>query len=99
MYKERKPQQTPAWDFKENPEFEGTLVAIRSNVGPNESMLYEFKQEDGARAAVWGSAGLDNTMNDVEVGSKVKIVFEGMKTNEATGREFKAFKVYVDEQE
>lgn len=99
MYKEVKPGQTPAWDFEMNKEFEGTLTKVRTEVGPNKSMLYEFDLDNGEKASVWGSAGLDNTMSEVQTGTKVKIVFEGLKTNENTGREFKAFRVYVDERE
>lgn len=98
-YREVKPNQTPAWDFEEKPEVEGTLINVRTEVGPNKSMMYELRQEDGTKVSVWGSTGLDNVMSEIETGKKIKIVFEGMKPAKRPGQTFKSFKVYVDERE
>jgi len=45
------------------------------------------------------SSGLVNSVTDKEIGKAVKIVFLGMKKNEKSGRNFKAFDVFTAENE
>ena len=95
-YEEIKPEQTPTWKPEKADDFlEGILTNKRSDVGPNNSMMYEI-QTDKKKMSVWGTTSLDMCMQIVKVGNKIKIVFEGEKNNPKTGRDFKAFKVYRD---
>ena len=43
-----KTQTAPTWNFKENPIIKGLLVSKEEKVGPNESMMYTLKLEDGS---------------------------------------------------
>lgn len=72
----------------------GKLVDIKSNVGPNESILYTLDTDDG-RVGVWGSTVLDTKMAGVQRNSMVKIEPQGETKSEKTGRKYQDFKVYV----
>ena len=73
---------------------EGTLVAVQ----PKEATVgsrYHF-ENNGAQLMVWGGAILDDRMQYVKVGQKVKITFEGKDKNKK-GQPMNKFKVEVDE--
>ena len=82
------------WDFTTNPEFIGYYVGVQSNVGKNASNLYSFRQESGEMVSIWGSALLDNRLVSLEVGEKVKIVYQGKERNPKSGREYKNFQIF-----
>lgn len=73
---------------------EGSLISVKNNVGPNESMLYVLKTKDG-EVAVWGSTVLDTKFAEIERGSQVRIEPQGKVKSEKTGREYQDFKVFV----
>lgn len=70
----------------------GVLVGKKENVGPNESMLYTIKTDDG-NVGVWGSTVLDNKFVEIPLGFKVKIEPVGLVKSPKTGREYQDFKV------
>ena len=90
-----------AWDFQENPTLEGKYVAMKDEVGPNKSKMYYFEVEGEGIGSVpetismWGTTVIDNQMMLVPQGSKVKISYLGMATNEKTKREYKNFTVEI----
>lgn len=87
--------QTSSWNFDENPDLVGVLVSKESGVGKNNSHFYKFETEGGEIVGVWGSTVLDDRLAAVETGTEVKISYLGMIKNEATGRQYKSFKVFV----
>ena len=87
--------QTPAWDPNQEKEVAGILKQVKTKVGPNESNLYVLKREGKEDIAVWGSTVIDSRMEDIELGSEVKIVFLGEATSEKTGRNYKNYEVYT----
>ena len=87
--------QTPAWEPNKEKEVSGVLKQVKTKVGPNESNLYVLKREGKEDIAVWGSTVIDSRMEDIELGSEVKIVFLGEATSEKTGRNYKNFEVYT----
>lgn len=98
-WKKVEPQRTPTWNYKENPELVGVYHKFEENVGPNQSMLYHIKQEDGSMIAVWGSTVLDGRFSEIEIGSKVKIVYLGDVKSPGGGKPYHNFEVFVDEEE
>jgi hypothetical protein len=66
-------------EFEENESFEGTYLSSKENVGPNDSMMYEFRALDGSSVSVWGSTVLDNKMKHIAPDTRVRIVSLGMK--------------------
>jgi len=72
----------------------GKLVGVKSNVGANESMLYQLKTEDGI-IGVWGSTVLDTKFAGIQNGSMVKIEPMGKQKSEKTGRTYQDFRVFV----
>jgi hypothetical protein len=80
------------WDRKAP--IEGTLVDIKSDIGPNESMLYVLKTKDG-KVSLWGSTVLDTKFEGIANGSQVRIEPQGKVKSEKTGREYQDFKVFV----
>jgi hypothetical protein len=83
-----------AWNFEEKGEFEGNYLGFEENVGPNNSMLYNFKSLDGEAVAVWGSTVLDGKMKHIEPGMRVKIISLGTKKS-PKGNTYKDFAVSV----
>lgn len=85
------------WDFNENPELEGYFVGKKEDIGENHSNVYQVELDNGEITELWGATALDGQMGNVKLGSKIKIVFEGMKDSvKRKGKQFKAFSVYVD---
>ena len=75
------------WDYKQEFEkagkpddgvtFVGMYQGNEENVGPNNSMLYEFKTDAGT-VKIWGNTLLDNRFKNLEKGEAVKIIYLGM---------------------
>lgn len=72
----------------------GKLVSSKSNIGPNESNLYNLQTENGL-VGVWGSTVLDTKFAGIQNGSMVKIEPMGKQKSEKTGRTYQDFRVYV----
>lgn len=68
-------QATETWD-QEKP-LVGQYIGSKSDVGPNKSMMYNVKNDDGEVIGMWGSTVLDTKMAEVPVGSRVKITYNG----------------------
>lgn len=75
----------------------GKFLKAKENVGPNGSMLYEVRADDGEVFGVWGSSVLDNKFSDVPAGSRIRLEYLGKKTNPKTNREFKDYKLQYKE--
>jgi hypothetical protein len=80
------------WD-RQKP-IEGRLVDVKSDIGPNESMMYVLKT-DKEKVSVWGSTVLDTKFQGIANGSLVRIEPQGKVKSEKTGREYQDFKVFV----
>lgn len=87
------------WNFEENPELVGTLIAVEDHVGQNDSMLYQIQDEDGNVHRVWGSTMLDDLFKQIHVGDSVKVVFKGKEKNKVTGRTLKRYELYYRRKE
>ena len=72
----------------------GLLVEIRSSVGPNKSMMYDFVQEDGEILKVWGSSTIDGKITSNHIGKFVVLRFKRMETGQS-GRPYKVIEVGV----
>lgn len=75
---------------------EGILVEKKENVGPNNSLAFIIEKKGGKKVTVWGSAKL-NDLNQLVVGTTVKITYLGKKKNDKTGREFNAYDIEYDD--
>lgn len=71
----------------------GVLIGRNTNVGPNNSMKYNLKQEDGTVIGVWGSTVLDTKLEQVANGTEVKITFLGKRDSKGGRGQYKDFKV------
>ena len=76
----------------EDDSISGVLVAKREKVGTNESNAYDIECGPDKLFMVWGSAVLDDRMNFVNVGDKVRITYKGKQQNKK-GQEVKIYKV------
>ena len=72
---------------------EGVYTNSRSNVGPNDSMVYTLKTKDGD-VGVWGSTVLDSKFEQIAKGSEVRITSLG-KAKSQRGIEYYDYKVEV----
>lgn len=64
------------WDENTGPLI-GKYVARRSDVGPNGSMVYTLKPDDGEEIGVWGSAVIDARFKEIPINSTVGIEYIG----------------------
>ena len=71
------------------------LSTEQSALGVN---YYHIQQDDGEIVGTLGSVGLDNQMESVAVGDKIKIVYGGMIKTKG-GQRFKNFDVFVEVEE
>lgn len=85
------------WDWNDNPELEGFYVGKKEDIGENHSNVYQVEIDNGNITEFWGSTALDGQLGGVKLGSKIKIVFEGLKDSpKRKGKQYKAFSVYID---
>ena len=91
---EYKEVETKVWKHeKEGDQIEGVLVAKTPKEGEM-SARYKVDTKDGIML-VWGSAILDDRLETVEVGQKVRITFKEKKPIEGTKKTLNIFKVEV----
>ena len=96
-YKNIIPKQRDTWKPEAGAKLEGKLVNKENGIGANDSMLYTIEQEDGEKVKIWGSTALNPLLEEIMIGTNIQIEFCGMEKNPATGRNFKSFKVGVEE--
>ena len=86
-------EQPDTWKpEKEGDSISGVLLAKKSDVGENKSNLYTLDTKEGVKS-VWGSAVLDNRMEQVKEGELIKIEFEGRQESSKGKQPTKIFKV------
>lgn len=89
------PSQMPIWDEETQKEIQGIYKEKKTEVGPNKSKMYVIEQPNGDNLALWGNTVLDSRFILITIGSKVKIVFNGIKTSPKTKRQYKDYDVFV----
>jgi hypothetical protein len=96
---------TPAWNrktedgsysLKDGDELVGIYLGKKEDVGPNNSVIYEFKV-DGETKGVWGSTVLDTRLGTLEEGMEVRIIYKGKATSEKTKRTYHDFDIFKRE--
>ena len=76
----------------------GTYKRHKTNVGPNESNVYELEVTNNGETetySIWGSTVLDTKFEQIDIGSLVKIEALGEAKSPKTGRTYNDFKVSV----
>lgn len=72
---------------------QGTLKAVKTDVGINKSNVYVIQTEDAEDPmSVWGSTVLDTKFQEIPVGSEVKIEYLGTVKGKGP-KPYKDFKV------
>ena len=87
--------KVPVWDF-ESGSLEGRYVEVK--VGLAASKLYIVKTEDDKEWGFWGSTALDTQMEPLQIGSTIKVSYNGLKKSKNSNREYKDFEVEVWEE-
>lgn len=88
-----KVEMSPTWDYQNNKEIIGFFKGVETNVGPNNSNMYNLETPDGI-VGVWGTTLLDARLKNLKIGEEVKIVYLGKTTSPKSGREYHNFEVY-----
>ena len=82
---------------KEGDTIQGVYKAKKENVGINESNIYVIQVEGvETTTGVWGSTVLDSRMEEVPIGSIVKIEFTGHEKGKGP-KPYKTFRVWFKE--
>lgn len=84
-----------AWDFDENNEIVGVFKGTEVKEIKKKDRTLHTIEVDGEDFTVWGTAVLDNRLEGVEPGSRVKIVRPGTKIRTKSGHQAWEFKVFV----
>ena len=85
--------------LEEGQKLTGTLVEIKTNQGQdNNSTIITIETDSGKCASIWSSAVLDGKLADVRVGDYIQVEYLGKKKSEKTNREYKDWKLLVDEE-
>lgn len=80
------------WKPDEQPVIFGTYKHSKSDVGPNNSMVYVIQEDDKDEpTSVWGSTVLDTKFEEIPPRSRVKIEYLGMAKGKRA--EYKDYKV------
>lgn len=75
----------------------GYYVNLKTDVGRNESNLYEIKLKTGELVGIWGSGLLDGKFKEIPMGSEVRITYLGVcQPKTPKGRAYQNFKVEFD---
>lgn len=85
------------WDFNENKELEGYYLGKKEDVGENHSRIYQVELDSGEITEFWGATALDSQMDRVSIGSRIKIIYNGLVDSpKRKGKQYKSFDVLVD---
>lgn len=75
----------------------GYYIGMKSNVGQNNSNVYEIKLEDGKVVSIWGSGLLDERFEQVPLNCLVRVTYKGIaQPKKPTGRPYQNFLVEFD---
>lgn len=83
-----------SWNCEEQPELEGTYAYKETGVGQYKSTVYTIKQAD-EEVKVWAKKVLEELMNQIPLGSKIKIVHLGKKKAKNGITNYHDFDVFV----
>lgn len=98
VFKEVNPE---TWKPEKEGDFiEGILVTKQDNIGENKSKIYSLEISPAKFISVWGCTILDQRMEYVKEGSKIRITYKGLSEQTSKGKNpAKIFKVEVDTEE
>lgn len=82
---------------KEGQEIIGKLIEVKDHLGELDSTMYIVEQENKEIIGIWETGFLATLMANVQIGEKIKIVFEGLGKPKKKGYSPpKLFRVFVD---
>jgi len=93
---EVKDEQFDAHDFNVDNLCKGILIEKKSDVGPNNSMLYVLEVGGGKKVSVWGSTIIDSRLKNVELGEEIVIWYLG-KAEGKKGTKYHNYRVFHQE--
>jgi len=88
-----RPGDVSTWEPEEGQELEGVLSRITREVGQNKSTIYEITLADNSMVGLWETAVLKSKLEQVPVGSEVKITYLGKRKSKKGPGTYKDFKV------
>lgn len=95
VYEDVNPELPEVWTHDTKGDFiEGVYLKKKENIGKNKANMY-FLDVQGTTRSVWGTTVIDNKMEVVSTGNKIKITFLGV--NEDKG--YKDYQVQEDKME
>lgn len=83
------------WRHNEMPELEGTLTGAKEGVGQFNKSVWTIDTPDGQSFNVWESTVLKKLLNQVTIGSYIKLVFLGKKKNSKGTGSYNDFDLFV----
>ncbi len=72
----------------------GIYSGMKTNVGQNDSTIYELKLADGQLVSFWGSQLIDGKFAQIEIGMEVRVSYLGVsQPKTAKGRPYRNYKI------
>jgi hypothetical protein len=90
-----RPGEMSTWKPVENEELEGTLTGISRDVGVNKSTIYEITTDGDEKVAVWETAVLKSKLEQLELNSKVKLIYLGKRKSKSTPGSYHDYKIFT----
>lgn len=84
----------PMWDFEESDLIGTYLGSVVKSIKGEDRILHEF-EVDGEKVQAWGAAILNSRLEDIEEGTRVKVVDTGNRIPTKRGKPAKEFKVFA----
>ena len=75
------------------PVVQGLYVQCNTEIGENDSTMYEIKTLEHGLLSVWGTTVLDDKMKNVAIGMEVRIEFLGEQKPKKGGKSYGQFSI------
>lgn len=85
----------PVWDFEEQGDLIGTFTGSKGVTTKHGDRVLHHFDVDGQEVTVWGAAILNSRLEDIDPGSRVKVVLTGNFIPTKRGKPATEYKVYV----
>lgn len=74
---------------------QGTYKTTENGKGRGEGLLFHILEDpEGINTSILGCATLDNALESIQPGTRIKVIYYGVETSQ-NGRQYKKFKVLV----
>lgn len=90
-----RPGEMSTWKPAEGEVLEGVLTGISRDIGVNKSTIYEITTDGDEKVAVWETAVLKSKLEQLEIGSRVKMIYMGKKKSKNGPGQYHDYQIFT----